>query len=274
MTALNCGQISEALEGALEIYCRQLEDSLLVVSPLMLGDGDHVQVLVRQLPNGRLQIDDFGSVIGRLRDRGLEPDEGTLRDQISEVAKSHGAEVSEEALTIEVEEFGQLLDGYLRITAAVLQADVLHVPARDAVTAFSRRVVDWLEMSTDGPIVHRTKNVRHHGRNYRLNAALYRSADELDREDSTLMHTAANRSTLEHCWYMFSDLPEPSWRKLTVITDRQLENNRPHVDRLRQVATVASFDSRDALLEWAMAPDEERQEMPSLVGTFQQDFGA
>jgi hypothetical protein len=272
VTALTCGQISEALAGASEVYCHQLEDSLLVVSPLMLGDGDHVQVLVRQLPNGRLQVDDFGTVVGRLRDRGLEPDDGMLRDQISEVAKMHGADVVDDTLTVDVEGFDELLDGYLRLSAAVVQADVLHVAARDAATAFSRRVVDYLEMSTGGPIVRRTKNVKHHGRNYRLNAALYRSAGELEREDATLMHTAANRSTLEHCWYMFSDLAAPSWRKLTVITDRQLERNRPHVDRLRQVATVASFDSREALLQWTMASDETRQEMPSLVGTFQQDL--
>jgi hypothetical protein len=273
VTALDCGLISQALAGATEVYCRQTGDSLLVVSPMMLGDGDHVQVLVRSLSDGKVQLDDFGTVVGRLRDRGLDPSDGTLRDQIAEVARLHDVEVTQDALTVVLPTPAELLDGYLRLTSAVLQADVLHVAARDATAAFSRRVVDWLQLSKGGPIVQKTKNVKRRGRNYRLNAALYRTADELERDDATLLHTAANRSTLEHCWYMFSDLPAPQYRKLTVISDKQLIQNRPHVDRLREVATVASFDSREALLEWTIASDEERSSMPSFVGTFQPGLG-
>ncbi len=240
--------------------CRELSsDTVLLVTPHRYADGDSVELMV-QTVGDEVIVSDGGEVMARLDSAGV-----TL-DSHSRVGKSWKRLMAAHALE---DHRGQLVrrasvehaaDLVQEMADAVANLDGLRLlaPAPRRL-AFPERLTTYLE--AEFPFVEpRAKLTGASGWAYRVTAAAGSSAERpVYVQTAAGQNTAAQKSAVEHCFTMFSDVNGhlPTERKLVVLDDETTPQWRPEIiNLLSGVAYVGTWTARDQWIEfvWGNVP--------------------
>ncbi|MCA1677340.1 MAG: DUF1828 domain-containing protein [Actinobacteria bacterium] len=249
--------------------CRELSsDTVLLVTSHHYADGDTVELMV-QTVGDEVIVSDGGEVLARLDSVGVNVD---LRSRVGKSWKRLMA-----AHTLE-DDRGQLVrrasvehaaDLVQEMADAVANLDGLRLlaPAPRRM-AFPERLTTYLE--AEFPFVEpRAELTGASGWPYRVTAAVGSSSDErpVYVQTASGRNTAAQKSAVEHCFTMFSDVNGhlPTERKLVVLDDEATLEWRPQmINLLSSVAYVGTWIARDQWTEfvWGNVP-ESRLMLPS-----------
>lgn len=116
------------------------------------------------------------------------------------------------------------------------------------------------------PYVEPRSRVQVDERSHQITARIWRSQNEVNQGQSTLLHAVTSKGSLEHAHYVFTDIPSvPTYRKLAVLADDHYESWAPHLSRFNETAVYARWSDRDIVAAWIQTDDESRVSMgPSL----------
>ncbi len=248
--------------------CREVSsDTVLLVTSRHYADGDTVELIV-QTVGDEVIVSDGGEVLARLDSVGVTVDSRTrVGTSWKRLMAAHALEDDRGRLVrrASVEHTADLVR---EMADAVANLDGLRllapVPRRPA---FPERLTTYLE--AEFPFVEpRAKLTGASGSPYQVTAA----AGSSDKrpvyvQTASGQNTAAQRSAVERCFTMFSDVNGhlSTERKLVVLDDEATPEWRPQVIKLLSgVAYVGTWTARDQWTEfvWGNIP-ESRLMLPS-----------
>lgn len=247
--------------------CREVSsDTVLLVTSHHYADGDTVELIVRTVGD-EVIVSDGGEVLARLDSVGVN------LDSRSRVGKSWKRLMAAHALE---DDHGQLMrranvehtaDLVQEMADAVANLDGLRllapVPRRPA---FPERLTTYLE--AEFPFVEpRAKLTGASGSPYQVTAVGSSEKQPVYVHTAAGQNTAAQRSAVERCFTMFSDVNGhlPAERKLVVLDDEATPEWRPEmINLLAGVAYVGTWTARDQWTEfvWGNLP-ESRLMLPA-----------
>jgi hypothetical protein len=230
--------------------CREVSaDTVLLVTSHHYADGDTVELMV-QTVGDEVIVSDGGEVLARLDSVGVNV------DSRSRVGKSWKRLIAAHAL--DEDDRGQLVrrasvkhaaDLVQEMADAVANLDGLRLlaPAPRRL-AFPEQLTTYLE--AEFPFVEpRATLTGASGSPYRATAAAGSSEERpVYVQTATGQNTAAQKSAVEHCFTMFSDVNGhlPIERKLVVLNDEATPQWRPEmIHLLSSVAYVGTWTARD-----------------------------
>lgn len=252
--------LSSVLAGERSLWAsRQVSpDTVLLVTSRHYADGDTVELMV-QAVGDEVIVSDGGEVLARLDSVGVNVDPRSrvgrswkqllaahaLEDDRGQLVRRAGAEHAAD-LVQEMADAVANLDG-LRLLAP---------PPRRL--AFPERLTTYLE--AEFPVVEpRAKLTGVSGSPYRVTAAAGSEERQVYIQTASGQNTAAQRSAMEHCFTMFSDVDGhlPIDRKLVVLGDEPPEWRPEMINLLSGVAYVGTWSARDRWTEfvWGAIPE-------------------
>ena len=248
--------------------CRKVSsDTVLLVTPHHYADGDTVELMVQTVGN-EVIVSDGDEVLARLDSVGVNVDSRSRVGQSwKRLMAAHALEDDRGQFVrrASIEHTAELVQ---EMADAVANLDGLRLlaPAPRRL-AFPERLTTYLE--AEFPFVEpRAKLTGASGWPYRITAAAGTSEEQpVYVQVASGQNTAAQKSAVEHCFTMFSDVNGhlPTERKLVVLNDETTPVWRPEmITLLSGVAYVGTWTARDQWTElmWGNVP-ESRLMLPS-----------
>lgn len=249
---------SEILSSVLEQTaagwdCRPVgPDQVLITTPHQLSDGDHVEVIVRADGN-KITVTDGGEILTRLDTAGVTVKSGRARNVWRSLIRSHEIDDQRGRLILEGTE-GDAAWLVERMANAMTNLDGLRLLAPPPrAPRFTEKVVTFLqaefEFVQEQPVLRGRS-----GASFKLTAA----AAAGPRARPTYLQAVAGSSiqarqrAVEHSFTMFSDVNgalDPR-QKVTILSDQVQEWRAEHVKLLSTVGYVASWGSRDRVVDF------------------------
>lgn len=252
--------------------CREVSsDTVVLVTSHHYADGDTVELMV-QTVGDEVIVSDGGEVLARLDSVGVNVNSRSRVGQSwKRLMAAHALENDRGQLVrrASVEHAAELVQ---EMADAVANLDGLRLLAPGPRRlAFPERLTTYLE--AEFPFVEpRARLTGASGWLYRVTAAAGSSAERpVYVQTASGPNTAAQKSAVEHCFTMFSDVSGqlPTERRLVVLDDEAAPQWRPElVTLLSGVAYVGTWTARDQWTEfvWGQLP-ESRLMLPSAQPT-------
>lgn len=256
-----CSEIlSSILERtAADWDCLPLEDGhLLITTSHQLSDGDHVEVIV-QSDGTKVTVTDGGETLTRLDTAGVNVKSGRARNVWRSLVRSHEIDVQRGRLTLEGEESDTawLIE---RMANAMTNLDGLRVLAPPpSAPRFAEKLVTFLQAEFE--FVQEQPELRgRSGTPFKLTAA----ASTEPHARPTYLYAVAGSSqqtrqrAIEHSYTMFSDINGAldQRQKMAVLSDNAQEWREEHIRLLSTVGYVASWESRDRVIDFIRRPSK------------------
>ena len=241
-------------------------DTVLLVTSHHYADGDTVELMV-QTVGDEVIVSDSGEALARLDSVGVNVDS---RSRVGKSRKrllaAHGLE-DDRGQLVRRASVEHAVDLVQEMADALANLDGLRLlaPAPRRL-AFPERLTTYLE--AEFPFVAPRAKLRGvSGSPYRVTAAAGSKDRPVYIQTASGRNTAAQRSAMEHCFTMFSDVNGhlPTERKLVVLDDEATPQWRPEImNLLSTVAYVGTWNARDQWTElvWGTVP-KSRLLLPS-----------
>ncbi len=252
--------------------CREVSaDTVLLVTSHHYADGDTVELIV-QTVGDEVIVSDGGEVLARLDSVGVNLDSrsrvGTSWKRLMAahaLEDDHGQLVRRASVEHAADLVREMADAVANLDGLRLLAPVPRRPA------FPERLTTYLE--AEFPFVEpRAKLTGASGSPYQVTAAAGGSEKRpVYVQTAAGQNTAAQRSAVERCFTMFSDVNGrlPTERKLVVLDDEATPQWRPEmINLLAGVAYVGTWTARDQWTQfvWGNIP-QSRLMLPSEQST-------
>lgn len=232
--------------------CRQVSpDTILLVTSHHYADGDTVELVV-QTVGDEVIVSDGGEVLARLDSVGVNiNNRSRLGQSWKRLLAAHAIE-NDHGLLRRRASIEQAADLVQEMADAIANLDGLRLLApAPRRPAFPDRVTTYLE--AEFPIVEpRAELVGMSGTPYRVTAAAGTEGRRVYIQTASRQNSAAQRSAVEHCYTMFSDVNGhiPADRKLVVLDDEAPEWRPEAVRLLTTIAYVVNWRARDVWTEF------------------------
>lgn len=244
-------------------------DTVLLVTSHHYADGDTVELIV-QTVGDEVIVSDGGEVLARLDTVGVNVDSRSrVGMSWKRLIAAHALDEDDRGQLVRRASVEHAAELVREMADAVANLDGLRllapVPRRPA---FPERLTTYLE--AEFPFVEpRAKLTGASGSPYQVTAAAGSSEKRLVYVQTAAgQNTAAQRSAVERCFTMFSDVNRllPTERKLVVLDDEATPQWRPEmINLLAGVAYVGTWIARDQWTEfvWGNVP-QSRLMLPSV----------
>ena len=216
-----CDDIRDSVMATLSsgFDCIQLSDgALLVTTADTYADGDRPELLVVQRGD-TLVATDFGTVLGRLMDVGVNPEGEGFLNALTQTVKGFQVDYVNGELRVALGEDGG--DALLRLTNAMLQVDGLRwLASEPRGERFGTRLVSWLRELPGASIEAQPRVVGRSGKAYRLTAAAA-IVEPIYIQAVTPGTTKADSRSVDHTFRVFADVDGQlrDSQKLVVLGD-------------------------------------------------------
>ena len=236
LTHLNTGFVGEALNG-----------EYVIVTPFVRPDGEGIDVALRPLPDGRINITDMGNTLGYLFVNGLSLSRNLLEDAKG-IAKSHGVTLQRNQLVVHTgaDAVGVAMHGLIQATLGV--SDLVHKRRPSSRVLFDAEVESLIILSGAAYDV-----------DYKVQGQRERHIMKfhVDSGCNLLLHPlsaasgSAARSKAERLAYRFNDIRSESaaWQLVAVLDDRKNRAGVWTADTLAPLGDYAlKWSQQDALV--------------------------